>query len=218
MISDWVNDEVLTVCFDFNGLPGYLAVERTKVIIDELGIQVDWLPLTTNLNSFSSKQPEENADDPLAEYKARRRRAKERYARRELERNCEMLGLTVEQGRRTFDSTAAAKGLLWARKCQADALGFIRAVFERGYREGASVDDPSAITDALDSCGISIDGFGDYCSGTAEEELQSVQTLLMDAGIFESPAYLYKGERFHGRAHLPLIRWYLSGQQGPPPV
>ena len=120
MISDWVNDEILTVCVNFGELAGYLAVEPTRVMSRDSSIRVDWLPLTTSLSGFSGKTPSEEADDPMAEYKARRRRARERYAWRELERDCDRLNLSVEQGSRSFDSTLAATGLLWVRKCQVE--------------------------------------------------------------------------------------------------
>lgn len=218
MISDWVDDEILTVCLNFSGLAGYLAVEPTRVLSRDLGIKVDWLPLTTSLNGYSSKTPSEEAEDPMAEYKARRRRARERYASRELERDCDRLNLSVEQGSRTFDSTLAATGLLWARKCQVDPVAYVHRVYESVYREVRDIDNIDAIEQLLVSCDIPHGGFADYCQSSAPTEIESLQTLLIDAGVFDSPAYLLKGERFHGRAHLPLIRWHLSGQDGPPPV
>ena len=86
------------------------------------------------------------------------------------------------------------------------------------YREGQDIDNIDAIERLLVSCDIPLSGFSDYCESAAPMEIESLQTLLVDAGVFDSPAYLLKGERFLGRAHLPLIRWHLSGQEGPPPV
>lgn len=218
MISDWVNDDIVTVCLDFNGLAGFLALEPTRELIRDLNINVDWLPLTMSSNHSPGQPPAEATDDPLAEYKARRRRAREQYAFRELERNCERLDLSVERASCTFDSTLAATGLLWARKCHVDPLAWVETVYESVYRQGMNVEEFDTIEKLLAVCGIPNDGFADYRESLAEAELESLQTSLMDAGVIDSPAYLLKGERFHGRAHLPLIRWHLSGQKGPPPV
>lgn len=218
MISDWVDDEILTVCLNFSRLAGFLAVEPTCLMSRDLDVKVDWLPLTTSLSGYSGKTPSGEAGDPMAEYKERRRHARERYASRELERDCDRLNLSVEQGSRTFDSTLAATGLLWVRKCQIDPGAYVNRVYESVYREMRDIENIDAIEQLLVSCDIPHGGFADYCESSAPAEIESLQTLLIDAGVFDSPAYLLKGERFLGRAHLPLIRWHLSRQQGPPPV
>jgi len=218
MISDWIDDDVLTICVDMSGLPGYLAVDPTRAMADELGVEIQWLPLTSGLDRYSARTPNEDPDDPLAAYKARRRRARDRYARLELERNCQRLNLSIEQGSRLFDPAAAAIALLWARKCEQDPAIFVREVFEAGFRRGEPVEEPGAIKKLLAICNVPLDGFDEYRETVAGTELDSLQTLLIDTGAFISPAYLYKGERFLGREHLPLICWYLSGQKDPPPV
>jgi len=50
------------------------------------------------------------------------------------------------------------------------------------------------------------------------EKLVEIQGQLLEAGIFESPTFVFKGERFLGRQHLPLLSWMLQGRIGRPPV
>ncbi len=218
MISDWVHDDRLTVCVDFRTLGGFLAVEPTRTLGEELGVTIDWLPLTAGVENYQGGTAGENADDPLAEYKVRRRRARERYFHREMERNCERLGISAERGSRTFDSGLAATGLLWVRKCGANPTGYVREVFELAFKRALSVEEPRNIEKVLEGCGVPRNGFAEYCESTGGAELESLQKLLADEGVFKSPGYLYKGERFLGREHLPLLRWYLGGREGPPPV
>ena len=36
--------------------------------------------------------------------------------------------------------------------------------------------------------------------------------------MFGIPTYLVEGQMFMGRQHLPMIRWLLTGQEGPGPL
>lgn len=218
MISDWIEDEQLTVCVDFSDLGSFLAVEPTRTLGEDTAVHVDWLPLAVGVDSYPGQTRKADPDDPLAEYKARRGRAREQYYLRELERNCDLLDLSVTQASRKYDYTVARLGMLWVRKCKMDPGVYIREAFELAYRQDLTVDDPANIENLLDRCNIPANGFSEYCESAGPTELESLQTVLMDEGIFRSPGYLYKGECFLGREHLPLIRWYLSGQKGPPPV
>lgn len=203
----------LTVCVDAGSLPGYLALAPTLALQREFDIAVSWLPLTAGLQGLSDRQPNAAADDPLAEYKARRQAARDSWAGRELERDCGRLGLDVEAGARRFDSTMASMGLLYVNRSGGDAAGYLERVFERGFRQQADIGSLEEIAAIVGN-----GGFADYAAGAGKAELQALQDTLMEAGIFASPAYVHADERFHGRQHLPLLRWYLGGRTGTPPI
>ncbi|MBD3647513.1 MAG: hypothetical protein HUJ31_08705 [Pseudomonadales bacterium] len=218
-VSDWIDEQKLTVCIGPKGLPAWLAIDPTRSLEDELGIRFDWLPITTGLESLSASVPGAPAEnDPLAEYKARRRRAREKWARREFERSCERLALTEAEATRDYDVATAAMALLWVRKSGLDCGAFIREVFEGACCGNLNPEDPGTIEELLMVCEIPHRGFAEYCEADGPRELQELQGVFEELQVFSSPAYLYKGERFHGREHLPLIRWYLTGRVGSPPV
>ena len=115
-----------------------------------------------------------------------------------------------DAGEIEFDPTSAALGLvdLMLSSAQEDACWeYIEKVFDAAFRHGLDVNDENLI-DELRGQVFTRD----------EKALQQMQAALEEVGIFNSPAYVLNGERFHGRQHLPLLRWLLTGRQGNPPV
>ena len=48
--------------------------------------------------------------------------------------------------------------------------------------------------------------------------LEKLSEELAERGVFGIPTYLVEGQMFMGRQHLPMIRWLLTGQEGPGPL
>ncbi len=210
--------EGLTLFIDFNCLPTYLAVDGVCRLLDETGVEERWVPLV-KLPGNTSRGT--GATDPLAAYKDRRAGAKRRFAERELQRNCERMGISREQGARDIDSSTAALGLLWLHEIQAKRdqfRAYVKSVFLAVYRKPESVEDLDTVVKKLDQCGVVTDGFREASVDEYLAKLQAVQEEIAELGIFESPAYIYEGECFQGRQHLPLLGWLMSGRNGLPPV
>ncbi|MEL6183983.1 MAG: DsbA family protein, partial [Myxococcota bacterium] len=49
------------------------------------------------------------------------------------------------------------------------------------------------------------------------EQLDSLEVLFHERGIYGVPTYVLGDEVIFGREHIPYLRWALSGQQGPAP-
>lgn len=59
----------LTLCIDFNSLTTYLALGDTRKLVDDMQVEVHFLPLVRTTGSFSIPI---NNDDPLASRIARK--------------------------------------------------------------------------------------------------------------------------------------------------
>ena len=202
-----IPSQQLTYCLNFNSLQTFLSLEGTKSLAIETGCDVNFLPLVSGIGNVA--RDSEKPDDPLAVYKARRARARTLFSDRELRRDCTRLGISEENGRLTFDPTPAALGLAYLKQTEAPqqtCWEYVESVFSIAFKDGGLVDH-SAIADLLG------DGYK-----RNDSLLSEIQGALEEAGIFASPGYLYEGERFHGRQHLPLLRWIVSGRHGSPPV
>ncbi|MDH3640977.1 MAG: DsbA family protein [Gammaproteobacteria bacterium] len=211
----------LTVCIDIKNPHAYLAKDLIYQLEDDLGLQADWLPYL--VPSMSAPSAPEASDDRGT----RHRRHRARYVERDIQRYAALRGLVIRDIHRQVDSSVAALGLLHVRDADpAHRRRFIDAMFS-GYWEGRlDIEDPAAMAELLGEAGA--DAWADLGAGLAAGrlELEALQARLAVAGIFNVPALVVgdvvdgvnEPEIFYGRAHLPMIRWLLQGQLGPPPI
>lgn len=214
MITEPLSNSGLTLCIDFNNLSTYICLFEIRKLVDDFDLQVHCLPL---IKSAAILPPGEG-EDPLARYKARRVAAREKYALRELQRNCSVLEITTDQGSREFDTSCVAGGLLWLEETGASAAHYwryIQTVFTSAFRENQAVESASEVSALLDLSGLDSLGFSDFLMSDKPARLQE---MLLESGVFESPTLIYEGERYLGRQHHPLLRWILGGRKGSPPV
>jgi len=179
----------------------------------DVGLHADWLPYL--VPSLSAPTEPQAGDDRGT----RHRRHRARYVERDIQRYAAVRGLVIRDIHRQADSSVAALGLLCVRgEDLAHRRRFIDAVFS-GYWEGRlNIEEPAAMAELLDGAGV------DLSAGRVE--LEMLQARLVAAGIFNVPAMVVgdvvdgvnEPEIFYGRAHLPMVRWLLQGQVGPPPI
>ena len=106
----------------------------------------------------------------------------------------------------------------------------------RGWRRREfDAEDIDSVERVLADVGANIDGFKDYAAGPGLQANAQFQSDAFESGIYGVPTYVLankvlpnqglpdevlpsedKGvpQKFFGREHLPLIRWYLQGQVG----
>lgn len=214
LVDDPLPEEALTICINFDSLDTFVGLAPILELVRNLAMPVNLLPLV--LHNAEKKPIEEK--DPLGAYKSRRAAARSQYAERELSRNCQRLGLTIEQGTRRFDATPGALGMLWLRGqgvSDAAMWQFVEAVFKAAYTSSASGD--AEFIENLLSTQVNV--FSDpSLAQQHHEQLNVLQQTLLDHGIFDSPAFWYQGELMQGRQHLPRLSWLLEGGAGPSPT
>jgi 2-hydroxychromene-2-carboxylate isomerase len=195
----------LSVALDVKNPHAFLAVDPTYALVDELRVDVEWLPVV----GPPLRVPPSGEDRG-----SRHRRARAIYRERDLQRYAEVRGLTLRNIYRAPDSTLAGMGLLAARaRSDAAIRRYLDIAFEGHWRESLDIEDEAAIAGALAESGVDPGGF--VCD---RSEFDALQESLRAAGLFDTPAYVVEGELFLGRAHLPMIRWILRGRAGPAPI
>lgn len=203
MTDPFVPTTRLTVALDIKSPESYLALGPTRALVRELDIDVDWLPVVT-----SPPRPAPEGDDRGARHK----RHRAAYRAKDLERYARVAGLTLRDPERAPDSSLAGMAMLTALAHSDDALhGFLDRAFERYWKAELDLEDRAAIRAILGEVGV---------TGFAEDSaaFTTLQEALGAAGLFNAPAYLVEDEIFNGRAHLPMIRWILTGRTGPGPI
>jgi 2-hydroxychromene-2-carboxylate isomerase len=192
----------LSAAIDFKSPQAYLAIAPTCAMADELGIEIDWLPMIT---SPASAPPTGN------DRGSRHRRIRADYLERDVSRYAADRGLVLPGLHPHNDSTVAAIGLLWTKRHGPSlARAYVERVFERYGREMLDLADENAIRGVLTEVGAPLSGFEAFAKDEGRAELARIQTELRDAGVFDVPTYLLNNEVYLGRQHLPLIRSMLS--------
>ena len=233
---------MLTVYINFASLPSWLALNPLQTMVEQTGVVLDWYPLIRTEQAMPGKNiaPDKTqaAEDPLADYKARRARAKSRYVASERARMCERLGIDADSANRSFDPLMLSSGLLWLKTLepqQRQYFDYCRAAFRRAFIECADVESVAGIkqlfagladqsgsaeTDAPLTSPTNMDeadGFHAFAIHQTDA-LNHVRTQLPATGILHTPAFVLDGEVFHGREHIPLLTWMLQGRRGAPPA
>ena len=218
----------LLVCLDFSDAESYLALAATRQLVADFDLQVQWLPIKAGLQRVSNQPPLEVGEDPLLAYKARRAKARQAYAATELQRTCRLLDIPVSHGQPQADTRLAALGLLYvnaeydnaAAGAAAAAAAYIETVYAGLFRHAAGGPAPitTVVSGALHAAALAEAPFAAFVAAQGPQVLAELEDSLLALGLFASPGYLYQGQRFQGRQHLPLLRWMLQGATGIPPV
>ncbi|XOV87895.1 MAG: hypothetical protein ACFHX7_23555 [Pseudomonadota bacterium] len=201
----------LVIGIDLGGLASYLALGSVITLLDETGVEAVWQPLVRE--SAASEAASIDGEDPLAAYKARRQRARDQWAARELARNCERLGIGIARGGRRFDATLLNLGLLLVRATGGDCQAYLQRAFRAAFVDGDDVENLARVAELVAAA-----GFADFCEDHGKRQLRDESAALNEQGLVVAPGFVCDGEVFQGRQHLPMIRWIIQGRQGTPPV
>ncbi|NIP15181.1 MAG: hypothetical protein GWM88_10865 [Pseudomonadales bacterium] len=208
----------LTVCLDVSNPESYLAVAGVRELEAELGIDVRWLPYLV------PPRPLRSEPGPEADRGTWHRWHRSRYRERDLRRYAALRGIDLGDLQRQTSGELAALALLWVAD-QPARVG--RAVLDgllEGHWSGTlSIDEPAAVSALLARVDARTAGWKEYCRGPGPAELVGLRSELNAAGVFDVPTLVVahavpEPEILLGRAHLPMVRWLLTGRQGPPPI
>lgn len=204
----------LTVCVDVAHAECWLTVAPVQALADSLRIDVDWVPFPTPLPRLPQTPP--GAPESRG---VRHRRIRARYREMDLERYAAAQGLMLRASAAPFDSTLASLGLLWLRERAPERrAAYLHEVCRAHWSAATSVEPREAVQRGFDAVGIEAVGFSEFVAGPGPERLARLREALVAAGVFTVPTLLVEGEAYVGRAHLPMVRWLLTGRTGPPPI
>ncbi len=207
----------LTTYLHFGSLSSWLSLAPVRQLQAETNVDVALVPMLATIGNVVGRV---DADDPLADYKARRSRAKHLAAAEEHNRMCELLGISRQAGLRSPDPLMASMGLLWLNTVSvsfSQKLDYCGYAYKQIFVDAAADTDPGLITRILGEMGLAADGFDGFAM-EQEPVFKADDATLLDKGILYAPAFVLDGEIFHGRQHFPLMRWLITGEEGPPPV
>jgi len=209
----------LIVYVDVKSPYAYLAIEPTIQLGRDLSITIDWRPLTLDIPSYLGSARTDSSGKVVESKRSPAQWNAVRYAYRDAKRYARLRGITLYGTQKIWDSSLAGIGLLWARQQgQAEAERYLNTVYPPFWRRELDIEQASVIETTLAAADVDTGGFEAFAHGDGRLIHDRLQQSLHPSGIFGVPTYLVEHDQFFGREHLPVIRWLLTGKQGPAPA
>ena len=212
------SDAPLIVYTDVKSPYGFVAIEPTLALERELGVQFDWRPLTLNIPSYLGSARKSKGKVVASKGRSERTWRAIKYSYMDARRYAERQGYILRGTEMIWDSVLVNVAMMWVSETARDRLpAFLTYVFPRFWNRDLDIEDLSVVESCLEACGVASVGFADYAEGEGLAQHEALQPQLHEHGIYGVPTYVLDGEPLHGREHLPLTRWALSGREGPAP-
>lgn len=208
----------LIVYLDIKSPYAFIARDPTRAMASELGVSVDWRPLTLDIPSYLGSARLDKKGKVAESNRSASQWTGVKYAYRDARRYAALQGYTLRGTEKIWDTSLAHIGFSWAKAQGLDVLdGYLDHVYPRFWRREFDAEDIAVVGRSLEQAGAELAGFADYASGAGRQEHDQRQAQIFAAGIFGVPSYVIDGELFFGREHLPTLRWMLTGRKGPQP-
>jgi 2-hydroxychromene-2-carboxylate isomerase len=213
-----VSDCAAIVYLDLKSPYAYLAIEPTRALEEELGVQFDWRPFVLDIPSYLGSA-RLDADGNVAEQtRSDEQWAGVKYAYYDCRRYASMYGLIIRGTVKIWDTNLAATAMLWAQRCGFEVQQqFIDLLFQPFWRRELDAENHGIIEQLLDQAGANGAAFTDWAQSEGLAQNAQFQTDAFAAGLFGVPSYVVGEELYFGREHLPNIGWQLKGRKGQAP-
>ena len=236
----------LIIYLDFKSPYAYLAVEPTRKMLAELGVVADWRPFVLDIGSYLGTAKLDKGGKVAEQSRSKEQWSGVKYAYFDCRRYANLKGMTIRGTVKIWNTDLPAVGWWWVKQqeslqqqCAPNSLmeKYIDAVYAPFWRREFDAEDIDAVEQVLMDVGANVEGFRDYAAGPGLQANAQFQMDAFDSGIYGVPTYILPNEvtagdadndnragevadaaqKFFGREHLPLIRWYLRGQVGERP-
>ncbi len=213
-----VSDCPAIVYLDFKSPYAYLAIEPTRELEQELGVQFDWRPFVLDIPSYLGSARLGKAGNVVEQSRSHAQWSGVKYAYYDCRRYANLRNLTIRGTEKIWDTNLVATAMLWLKNYGYDTQQqFIDLVFQPFWKRELDVENSAVILHLLDQVGANGSAFNDWAHDEGAALSTQLQTSAFSAGIFGVPTYVVGTELYFGREHLPRIRWQLSNQAGNSP-
>ncbi|MCZ6558548.1 MAG: DsbA family protein [SAR324 cluster bacterium] len=186
----------ITAYFDYKSPFAYLAKDLAYQLAGECNVSIDWLPYTLNIPEFLGDVETRGENDW----------AKIKYLYMDARRLANKRGLIVRGPQKIFDTLAANIGMLYAEG-QGKLRPYHDLVFERFFlREFLDIEQPAAVQQVLQECGVDASGYPDFLAGAGREMHDRILAEARAMGVFGVPTFVWEGEMFWGTDRMDMLR------------
>jgi len=203
----------LIVYFDIKSPYAFVAKDPTYALVDELGIDIDWRPLTLDIPSYLGSARLDKKGEVAASNRSKEQWGGVRYAYMDARRYASAWGYGLRGTEKIWDTSLVHIAFSWVKRSAPGALRtFLDLAYPRFWLRDLDVEDLQVVIALIDACGASSDGFEDWAAGDGRAEHDEQQAAIFAAGIYGVPGYVYAGAYYFGREHLPHLRQLMLGE------
>ena len=210
----------LIVYTDIKSPYAYLAKDLIYRMEDELGIYADWRHFTLDIPSYLGSARVDDSGQVVESTRTEHQWKRVKYAYMDVRRYANLRGLIVRGTQKIWDTSMVGTALYKAKAGGQEVLRrFLDDVSERFWKRELDVEDPAVLTECLRAAGADATDFEDYLRAEGRALHDRHRQEAWDTGVFGVPTFrLPDDEIFFGREQIPLVRWKLTGCEGPPPT
>src|ERR1700712_1113170 len=205
-----IEPRVITVFTDYKSPYAYLAKDLAYELERDCSARLNWQPYILDIPSFLGSASVDGAGRVLEESRNAHQWRRVRYSYMDCRRQARKRGLTIRGTQKIWDSPLAAAGMLFAR--QAGDIVFRRyhdMVFERFWSRALDIENIGAVAEVLTEAGADASEFSAR-SEALREQVAAMSRAAASQGVFGVPTFVFGGEIYWGREHLPDIRQLLA--------
>jgi 2-hydroxychromene-2-carboxylate isomerase len=203
----------LAVYIDYKSPYAYLAKDLVYELERDFAVHIDWLPYTLDIPSALGSATVDDNGRVIEEQRNAHQWRRVRYSYMDCRRQARKRGLVIRGPRKIWDSTLALRGMMYAKREGPTVVRrYHDTVFERFWKRELDIEDPGVIGMVLAETGANTRGLSTYLAGQGREELEKICRAAEAKGVFGVPTFVFAGELFWGREHLPDIREMLGAK------
>lgn len=200
------------VYIDFKSPYAYLAIEPTRALERELGLQFDWRPFVLDIPSYLGSARLGKDGEVVEQQRSIDQWAGVKYAYYDCRRYARLQGFNIRGTEKIWDTNLVSTAMLWTRQFgHAVTQRFIDCVYPPFWARELDVESPTVIAQLLSELALNGDDFLAWMNTEGLQLNAALQSSAFAAGIYGVPTYVVAGECFFGREHLPSVRWLLQG-------
>lgn len=218
ILEPLVTDCPAIVYLDFKSPYAYLAVEPTRELEREMGVQFDWRPFVLDIPSYLGSARLDKTGSVVAQNRSDEQWSGVKYAYYDCRRYANLRNLTIRGTKKIWDTNLVATAMLWVKNYDYNTQQqFIDLVFQPFWKRELDVENSAVIQNLLDQVGADGTAFIAWARAEGTAMNAQLQSSAFSAGIFGVPTYVVGTKLYFGREHLPRVRWDLTDRQGSAP-
>ena len=213
-----VSEAPAIVYIDFKSPYAYLAVEPTRELEAELGLQFDWRPFVLDIPSYLGSARLGKHGEVVEQQRSAEQWSGVKYAYYDCRRYARLQDKVIRGTEKIWDTNLVATAMLWARQYgHATVHRFIDNVYAPFWKRELDVESEDVVARLLNDLDADGAAFTEWAHAQGLARNARLQTAAFEAGIYGVPTYVVGDELYFGREHLPRVRWQLGGRSGAAP-